>query len=108
MAITTEVHVKTRTEVLPEKNTFSIHCFSDMDQDGSTAPSIFKADLLQEPKIVDNVEGKEGELLLSHDDYNSGEIDSEGNLIIDTKKDDLESYYYHLGGTDNSDLLYTK
>lgn len=106
MAITTEVHVKTRTEVLPEKNTFSIHCFSDMEQDGSTTPSIFQADLLQEPKIVDNVEGKEGELLLSHDDERAGEIDSDGNLIIDTENDNPE--LYSLGGTNNSDLIYTK
>ena len=56
----TEVSVKTRTEV--DKNgDFLVSCFSDMNEDGTTTPVLFKSEVLSAPKIIDNTKGKEGE-----------------------------------------------
>ena len=58
----TEVSVKTRTEV--DKNgDFLVSCFSDMNEDGTTTPVLFKSEVLSAPKIIDNTKGKEGELI---------------------------------------------
>lgn len=103
---TTDVHVKVITEVKPKAGTFSIHCFSDMKAGGETTPTLFKSQILQEPTIVDNVEGKEGELMMSFDEGNSvGEL-KDGVLTIEPAGD-MPSKYSR-GGTDNTDLIYTE
>ena len=87
----TEVSVKTRTEV--DKNgDFLVSCFSDMNEDGTTTPVLFKSEVLSAPKIIDNVNGKEGELMLSYVGYKVGEIDSNGDLILDVENDDVNKY----------------
>ena len=87
----TEVSVKTRTEV--DKNgDFLVSCFSDMNEDGTTTPVLFKSEVLSAPKIIDNVNGKEGELMLSYVGYKVGEIDSNGDLILDVENDDVNRY----------------
>ena len=85
---TIETHIKTVTEVSKNSGDFTIHCFSDKKADGTTTPSVFKAQILQEPMEIDNVSGKEGE------------------LIIDPDNDDVNKY--NRGGTDNTDLIYTE
>ena len=105
MAVT-DVHVKVITEVKPKAETFSIHCFSDMKASGETTPTLFKSQILQEPTIVDNVEGKEGELILSFDRGKAvGEL-KEGTLTISPEEDDAQKY--SRGGIDNADLIYTE
>ena len=64
---TIETHIKTVTEVSKNSGDFTIHCFSDKKADGTTTPSVFKAQILQEPMEIDNVSGKEGELMLSYE-----------------------------------------
>ncbi len=87
----TEVSVKTRTEV--DKNgDFLVSCFSDMNEDGTTTPVIFKSEVLSAPKIIDNTKGKEGELMLSYVGDKVGEIDESGNLILDIENDDVNKY----------------
>jgi len=87
----TEVSVKTRTEV--DKNgDFLVSCFSDMNEDGTTTPVLFKSEVLSAPKIIDNVNGKEGELMLSYVGDKVGEIDSNGDLILDVENDDVNKY----------------
>lgn len=87
----TEVSVKTRTEV--DKNgDFLVSCFSDMNEDGTTTPVLFKSEVLSAPKIIDNVNGKEGELMLSYVGDKVGEIDSNGDLILDIENDDVNKY----------------
>ena len=100
MAVT-DVHVKVITEVKPKAETFSIHCFSDMKAGGKTTPTLFKSQILQEPTIVDNVEGKEGELILSFDKGKTV-----GELILDVSNDDTQRY--SRGGEDNAYLIYTE
>lgn len=87
----TEVSVKTRTEV--DKNgDFLVSCFSDMNEDGTTTPVLFKSEVLSAPKIIDNTNGKEGELMLSYVGDKVGEIDGNGNLILDVENDDVNKY----------------
>lgn len=87
----TEVSVKTRTEV--DKNgDFLVSCFSDMNEDGTTTPVLFKSEVLSAPKIIDNTKGKEGELMLSYVGDKVGEIDDNGNLILDIENDDVNKY----------------
>ena len=87
----TEVSVKTRTEV--DKNgDFLVSCFSDMNEDGTTTPVLFKSEVLSDPKIIDNTKGKEGELMLSYVGDKVGEIDNNGNLILDVENDDVNKY----------------
>lgn len=87
----TEVSVKTRTEV--DKNgDFLVSCFSDMNEDGTTTPVLFKSEVLSAPKIIDNTKGKEGELMLSYVGDKVGEIDGNGNLILGVENDDVNKY----------------
>lgn len=96
----TEVSVKTRTEGI-ENGVFVITSFSDMNEDGTKTPVIFKSEVLDSPKIIDNVKGKEGELLLSYIGDKVGEIDDKGNLIIEVENDDAEKY-----NKQNDNLIY--
>ena len=102
---TTQVHIKTITEVSKSTGAFSIHSFSDKNSDGSTAPSIFKSQVLTEVKIIDNVEGKEGELMISSDSEHVGKLEN-GELILDVSNDDTQRY--SRGGEDNAYLIYTE
>lgn len=87
----TEVSVKTRTEV--DKNgDFLVSCFSDMNEDGTTTPVLFKSEVLSAPKIIDNTKGKEGELMLSYVGDKVGKINDDGNLILDVENDDVNKY----------------
>lgn len=88
----TQVSVKTITEVEQSSGLFLINCFSDMNDDGSTTPSIYKSQVLEKPMIVDNTSGKEGELLLSHSGETVGSINSDGELIIEPEGDDANRY----------------
>lgn len=104
--IETNVHVKVITEIKPKTGTFLIHCFSDMKADGSTTPTLFKSQVLQEPTIVDDVRGKEGELMMSFGEGKSvGELEN-GILTVEPVGDDASKY--SRGGVDDVDLIYTE
>ena len=84
------VSVKTLTETSGSKVT--ITCFSDMDENGSTTPSLVKAEVLKEVKEVNAVPGKEGELIISGDEENFGELNDKGELILDLENDNIDNY----------------
>lgn len=99
----TEVSVKTLTEVNRDSGTFSITCFSDMTASGTTYPSIFKSELPQERKTIDNVNFKEGELALSYKGDTVGSM-TEGVLTIQPESgDDADNY-----SIQNQNLIYTE
>jgi len=92
----TIVSVKTLTET---KGTQAmITCFSDMNDDGTTTPSIVKAEVLKEVKEVNAVEGKEGELIVSGDETYFGNLNENGELVLDLENDDPEKYSLNNNG----------
>jgi len=99
----TEVSVKTITEVEKESGIFLISCFSDMNDDGSTTPVIFKSQVLDKSMEIDNVYGQEGELMLSHSGDKVGNINSEGELILEVENDDVNKY-----NKENENLTYNE
>lgn len=90
-------------------NTFVITSYADLADgeanDTGYVPSIYKADLLSETKIVDGVEGQEGELVLSHTvDSEGGEVNEDGELIIQPSDvDDVDKYE-----KSNENLIYNE
>lgn len=88
----TQVSVKTITEVEQSSGLFIIDCFSDMNDNGSTTPSIYKSQVLDKPMIIDNTSGKEGELMLSHSGETVGSINDDGELVIEPEGDDANKY----------------
>ena len=88
----TQVSVKTITEVEQDTGMFLINCFSDMNADGTTTPRIYKSQVLDKEKIIDNTSGKEGELMLSHSGSTVGEITNDGQLVINVEGDDADKY----------------
>lgn len=88
----TQVSVKTITEVEQGTGVFLISCFSDLNADGSTTPTIYKSKVLDTEKIIDNTSGKEGELMLSHSGSTVGEINDNGELVINIEGDNADKY----------------
>lgn len=88
----TEASTKTITEVEKISGTFLINCFADMNADGSTTPDLFKSQVLDKPMEIDNVDGKEGELMLSYVGDKVGELNENGELIIELENDDVNKY----------------
>lgn len=88
----TEASTKTITEVEKISGIFLINCFADMNADGSTTPDLFKSQVLDKPMEIDNVDGKEGELMLSYVGNKVGELNENGELIIELENDDVNKY----------------
>ena len=87
-----ECSTKTITEV--EDNKVKISCICSENQNGIDTPTLFRADILKKPSVVNRVSGLEGELLLTHTDSNENvaEINDKGELIISLQNDDVEKY----------------
>lgn len=100
----TEVSVKTTTEVEIKSGVFLISSFSDMNEDGSITPVVFKSRVLDKSMKIDNQNGKEGELLLSFKNTEEvGEINNSGELILDIENDRLNRYHIN-----DEDLMYNQ
>ena len=105
MNITT--HTKTITTINQNTNALDILCFSDLNASGGYDPSIYFSKILENPLIIDNVSGIEGEALLGKVDENvTLQLNKKGELI-------LNSYYepssrYHKGDVDDAYLIYDK
>lgn len=97
----TNVSVKTTTKVNVKTGSLLISCFADMNADGSTTPSIYKSDVSDSTQIIDNVTGKEGELLLTYSGDTVGKINDDGELIIHPDGDDANRY-----NKQSEDLVY--
>lgn len=71
-----------------------IICRPNLRDDGKNYPDLYKVDLLTETKIVNNVSGKEGELLAFLKESESEiHVNENGELIIDLKEDNDEDYF---------------
>ena len=82
---------KTKTETSGGKA--NIHCFADMNKDGSRTPTLYHAEVLQGRKEINGVIGIEGELLLVHQDSGKiGELNNKGELLIQLNEDDATKY----------------
>lgn len=95
----TSCSIKTITEVVNSKMT--ILSFADMNDDGTTVPELFKADLLVVPKIVNQTSGVEGEGILSYSGQTVGEL-VDGYLTLYVDNDDSRRYFVD----ENGDLIY--
>lgn len=92
----------TRTVTEVDRDSILISCVADMNEDETTFPELFQADLLEKSRQINNVNGKEGELLLSYTGSEVGEVDAAGELIIQLDKDNVDNYYVNNKG----DLIY--
>lgn len=82
---------KTKTETSGGKA--NIHCFADMNEDGSRTPTLYHAEVLQGRKEINGVAGIEGELLLVHQDSGKiGNLNNRGELTIQLNEDDATKY----------------
>ena len=82
---------KTKTETVG--NHANIHCFADMNEDGSRTPTLYHAEVLQGRKEISGVAGIEGEWLLVHKDSGrSGNLNNRGELTIQLNEDDATKY----------------
>lgn len=100
--MTTECGVKTITEIIDEKITFT----TQYSTGKTDKPIIFRADLLNDVRTINNVSGQEGELVFTHIDSgkNVAKITDSGELIINTEDDENEKYSIN----DYGDLIYTE
>lgn len=96
------VSIKTITELDKKNGNFLITSFSDLNEDGSRTPTIFRAKILETSLEIDGEPGKEGELLISHDNEKVGEINKNSELILETEKDNVDKY-----SLDRENLIYT-
>ena len=82
---------KTKTETIGQRA--NIHCFADMNEDGTRTPTLYHAELIQQPKEINGVGGIEGQLLLVHQDSGKiGRLNNRGELIIQLNEDDATKY----------------
>ena len=98
---TTDIILKAITEVKPNAETFKVFGFHSQDSLLVKYPRIFRAKILDEPTIVDNVLGKEGELFISSEEKDVASL-KDGNLILNIPS----ALRYSLGGEDDAYLLY--
>lgn len=94
----TNCNVKTITEIKDDK--ILISCISAENQNGLEHPTLFKTDILDTPKTINNENGVEGELLLTHTDSseNIGELNNKGELILNLQDDNAENYFIDTDG----------
>lgn len=89
--MTIQVPTRTTTEVVNDK--ISITCVPSLNDEGNDRPpSIYSSKILEERTSVDNVEGVEGELIISSTEEDSARINSDGELIISLNNDDVNKY----------------
>jgi hypothetical protein len=89
--MTINCNTKTITEIVNNKITIS--CLSSDNQDGVDIPTLFRADMLTEPKTINKISGSEGELLLTHTDSGTvAKITTDGELILELEDDDATKY----------------
>lgn len=100
--MTTECGVKTVTVVVNGETEITTQYSAGKND----KPIIFRADLLDDVRTINNVSGQEGELVFTHIDSgeNVAKITDDGELIISTENDDNEKYSVN----DLGELIYTE
>ncbi len=90
--MTTNCEVVTDT-IITNGSDLVITCKPNLRDDGKNYPDLYKVDLLTEPKIINSVSGKEGELLAFLKESESEiHINERGELITDLKESDSNYY----------------
>jgi hypothetical protein len=89
----TDCNVKTITEIEGDK--ILISCLSAENQNGVDRPTLFRADILENPKTINTESGVEGELMLTHTDSSSnvGSLSNDGSLTLRLEDDDADKYF---------------
>lgn len=95
------VSVKTITEKERESGDFLVLCFADKNDDGSTTPDIYKTQVLDSGKVIDNVSIIEGELAVSMTADADVNINEYGELVLSVRE--AEKY-----GKEDEDLIYER
>lgn len=93
-----EITAKTTTEIEQESGLFLI---SSIPEEGNETPAITKSRVLDKPKTIDGTSGEEGELMITHSGSKVGNINVDGELVIDVDGDDSNKY-----NKENEDLTY--
>jgi hypothetical protein len=109
-----DISVKTETKINTQSRAVAIYSFADLNDDLTTVPSIFKANILKREddntmvNIINDVSGIEGELLISYEGDTVGEINKlTGELTIEPYNDTADNYLRE-DDEDLTDLIYSK
>lgn len=96
--MTTDCNVKTITEIEGDK--IQISCICAENQNDVDRPTLFRADILEEPKTINTENGVEGELMLTHTDSSTkvGSLSNDGSLILKLEDDDADKYFVDTDG----------
>ena len=98
----TECKTKTVTEIVDNKVTIS--CLVSENQNGVDTPTLFRADMLNKPSVINRISGQEGELLITHvdSDENVASLNKDGEMILTLQDDEVDKYSVD----DNGYLVY--
>lgn len=87
--------ITTVTEIRRESAEFTITCTSMYDEEGNLIrPIIMSSEILDEPMIIDSVEGVEGELVLTYRGDVGAEIEEDGSLRLDIEEEEDSAEKY--------------
>lgn len=81
-------NLKVVSEITVSTGALVINCVFD----DSDTPTFYKSRVLSEDKIIDNVQGKIGELLITHTDDGEPMLNENGELILSSDVDNLMRY----------------
>lgn len=81
-------NLKVVSEITVSTGALVINCVFD----DSDTPIFYKSRVLSEDKIIDNVQGKIGELLITHTDDGEPMLNEKGELILSSDVDNLMRY----------------
>ena len=81
-------NLKVVSEITVSTGALVINCVFD----DSDTPTFYKSRVLSEDKIIDNVQGKIGELLITHTDDGEPMLNERGELILSSDVDNLMRY----------------
>lgn len=81
-------NLKVVSEITVSTGALVINCVFD----DSDTPTFYKSRVLSEDKIIDNVQGKIGELLITHTDDGEPMLNENGELILSSYVDNLMRY----------------
>lgn len=81
-------NLKVVSEITVSTGALIINCVFD----DSDTPTFYKSRVLSEDKIIDNVQGKIGELLITHTDDGEPMLNENGELILSSDVDNLMRY----------------
>lgn len=97
---------KMRTITENTDSRIKITSFACNNQDGIELPTLFNTEILDEVKAKNAVKGKEGELIISHEDSDNivGQLNAKiGEMTISLADDDVNKYRQN---SERGELMY--